>query len=177
MKFNIIFIHLRGYNVDEYPEMTYHRQETEFSCGPASIRNALLSMGYKVSERKIRKLAGSDKNNGTSEKKLLKALRVLDFKYKEFYNKSESAFKQRVIYNLKKNNRLVILTDNEDHWISVVGYEYKHLSVIDPEVRRVKKQLTPKELSMWCRNFNKTKKDTYYYGIIIIHPDGQQHEK
>ena len=151
--------------------MTYHRQETEFSCGPASIRNCLLSMNHNVSERKIRKLAGSDKNNGTSEKKLLKALRSLDFKYKEFYNKTESAFKQRVVYNLKKNNRLIILTDHEDHWISVIDYQHKHLRVIDPNETRVKKELTPKELSKWCLNFNKKTKETYYYGIIIINPD------
>jgi ABC-type bacteriocin/lantibiotic exporter with double-glycine peptidase domain len=153
--------------------MIYHRQETEFSCGPASIRNCLLSMNYKVSERKIRKLAGSDKNNGTNEKKLIRALRALDFKYKEFHNRSESAFKQRVIYNLKKNNRLIILTDHEDHWISVIDYQYKHLHVIDPNEKRIRKELTPKELSKWCLNFNKKTKETYYYGIIIINPNGK----
>jgi len=151
--------------------MTFHRQETAFSCGPASIRNCLLAMGYNHSERKIRKLAGSDKVNGTNEKKLLRALRALGFKYKELYNKSESAFKQRVIYNLKRKNKLVILTDHEDHWISVIDYRSKHLKVIDPRETRVKKELTPKELAKWCLNFNKKTKETYYYGIIILSPE------
>jgi ABC-type bacteriocin/lantibiotic exporter with double-glycine peptidase domain len=127
-------------------------------------------MGYNHSERKIRKLAGSDKVNGTNEKKLLRALRALGFKYKELYNKSDSAFKQRVIYNLKRNNKLIILTDHEDHWISVIDYQNKHLKVIDPRERRVKKELTPKELAKWCLNFNKKSKQTYYYGIIIFSP-------
>jgi ABC-type bacteriocin/lantibiotic exporter with double-glycine peptidase domain len=151
--------------------MTFYRQETKFTCGPASIRNALLAMGFNHSEKKIRRLAGSDKTNGTDEKKLIRALRCLGFEYKEFYNKTETAFKQRVTYNLKKGNRLIILTDHEDHWISIVEYENKYLRVVDPEARRVKKSLTPKELAKWCLNFNKQTKETYYYGIIILNPN------
>jgi hypothetical protein len=37
-----------------------------------------------------------------------------------------------------------------------------------PERRRIKIQLTPKELSKWCLNFNKYTKETYYYGILYI---------
>jgi len=151
--------------------MTYHRQETRFSCGPASIRNALLAFGYKFSERRLREIAGSDKWNGTSDKKIRKTLRHLGFKFKEFENKAAAAFKQRVIYNLKKGNKLIILTDHEDHWISVVEYENKYITAIDPEQKRVKTQLTPKELSKWCLNFNKRTKETYYYGIILYKPD------
>lgn len=150
--------------------MTFYRQETGFTCGPASVRNCLLAMGHRVSERRIRELSGTDKNNGTDEKKLLRAIKSLGFQYKEFYNKSESAFKQRVVYNLKKNNKLIILTDHEYHWISVVDYQNKYLSIIDSWARKIKKELTPKELSRWCLNFNKKTKETYYYGIIIIDP-------
>ena len=119
--------------------MTFHKQETAFSCGPASIRNCLLSMGYYHSERKIRTLAHSDRINGTSEKKLIRAIKGLGFDYKVLYNKSESAFKQRVVYNIRHSNKLVILTDHEDHWISVINYSNKYLEVIDPEQKRVRK--------------------------------------
>ncbi len=147
--------------------MTYFKQETKFSCGPASIRNSLIALGYLFSERKIRELSGSDRYNGTSEKKICRAIKQLGFEYKTFQNKSETAFKQRVVYNLKKGNKLILLTDHEDHWISVVEYENKYLTVIDPEQKRVKKQLTPKSLSKWCLNYNKRTEETYYYGIII----------
>ncbi len=150
--------------------MTFHKQETTFTCGPASIRNALLSMGFNHSERKIRNLSRTDRKNGTNEKRLMRAVKGLGFNYKELYNKSESAFKQRVVYNLQHNNKLVILTDHEDHWISVINYSNKYLEVIDPVEKRVKKYLTPKDLSKWCLNFNKRTKETYYYGIIIIKP-------
>ncbi len=148
--------------------MTFHKQETAFTCGPASLRNALLSMGFNHSERKIRTFTHSDRMNGTSEKKLIRAIKGLGYNYKVLYNKSESAFKQRVVYNLKRDNKLIILTDHEDHWISVTDYSNKYLEVIDPEQKRVKKYLTPKELSKWCLNFNKHTKETYYYGIIIL---------
>jgi ABC-type bacteriocin/lantibiotic exporter with double-glycine peptidase domain len=151
--------------------MTYFRQETKFTCGPASVRNSLLSLGHKFSERKIRIIAGSDLKNGTSEKKIFKTLRQLGFKFKPFYNRSESAFKQRIIYNLKKGNKLIVLTDHEDHWISVTGYENKYLTVIDPARKRVKLRFTPKELAKWCLNFNKRRKNTYYFGIIIFKPE------
>lgn len=150
--------------------MTFYRQETKFTCGPASIRNSLLALGYIFSERKIREISGADKLNGTSEKKIFRALKQLGFQYKPFYNKTEAAFKQRVTYNLKKGNKLIILTDHEDHWISVVDYENKYITVIDPEQKRVRMLLTPKSLSKWCLNFNKRKKTTYYYGIIILKP-------
>lgn len=151
--------------------MTFHKQETAFTCGPASIRNCLLSMGYYHSERKIRTLTHSDRVNGTNEKKLIRAIKGLGFDYKVLYNKSESAFKQRVVYNIRRSNKLVILTDHEDHWISVINYRNRYLEVIDPEQKRMKKYLTPKELSKWCLNFNKRTKETYYYGIIILNPE------
>jgi ABC-type bacteriocin/lantibiotic exporter with double-glycine peptidase domain len=156
--------------------MTFYRQETKFTCGPASIRNCLLTMGYNFSERKIRRLAGTDKINGTNEKRLTRALKHLGFDSREIYNKSESAFKQRLLYNLKKGNKLIILTDHEDHWISVVDYENKYLRVIDPQEKRVKKMLTPKELSRWCLNFNKKTRETYFYGIVIIAPHEDNNE-
>jgi ABC-type bacteriocin/lantibiotic exporter with double-glycine peptidase domain len=151
--------------------MTFHRQETKFSCGPASIRNSLLALGYIYSERYIREISGSDRLLGTSEKKITKALRFLGFNYKEFYNKSESAFKQRVVYNLRKGNKMIVLTDHEDHWISVVEYENKYLTIIDPEQKRIRRRLTPKEFAKWCLNFNKRTRNTYYYGIIILKPE------
>jgi ABC-type bacteriocin/lantibiotic exporter with double-glycine peptidase domain len=150
--------------------MTYHRQETEYSCGPASVRNCLVSMGHKHSERKIRRLCGSNKINGTNERQIRRAVKALDFRSKVLYVKSEDAFKQRITYNLRKGNKLIILTDNEGHWISVVDYRNKQLKVIDPQEKRVKKEFTPKELARWCRNFSKKNKQTYYYGIVIYNP-------
>jgi ABC-type bacteriocin/lantibiotic exporter with double-glycine peptidase domain len=166
-RFIILILKLKG----QLKTLTYYRQERKFTCGPASIRNALLALGYVYSERKIREIAGSDLYNGTSEKKIKKTLRHLGFYYKEFNNKTEAAFKQRVIYNLKKGNKLIILTDHEDHWISIVDYENKYLTAIDPERKRVKTMLTPKALSKWCLNFNKRTKETYYYGIIVYKPE------
>lgn len=150
--------------------MTYYHQQTKFTCGPASIRNCLLALGYIYSERRIRFFAGTDKINGTSERKIFRALRLLGFRHKEFFNKSEQAFRQRVLYNAKKGNKMIILTDHEDHWISIVDYCNKKLEVIDPQQKRNKIQMTPKELGKWCLNFDKRIKDTYYYGIIIYKP-------
>ena len=66
---------------------------------------------------------------------------------------------------------MIILTDHEDHWISVVDYSNRKLEVIDPQQKRNKIELTPKELAKWCLNFNKRSKETYYYGIIIFKPE------
>ena len=150
--------------------MTFYRQETKFTCGPASIRNSLIALGYLYSERKIRGLSGADRYSGTNEKEICRALKQLGFKFRTFQNRTKAAFKQRVVYNLKKGNKLILLTDHEDHWISVVDYENKYLTIIDPEQKRVKITLTPKELSKWCLNFNRRTKDTYYYGIVILKP-------
>nr|HMS65608.1 cysteine peptidase family C39 domain-containing protein [Ignavibacteria bacterium] len=88
--------------------MTYYRQQTKFTCGPASIRNCLLALGYFYSERKIRLLTGTDRENGTNEKKIFKALKNLGFDFKEFSNISGNAFTQKVLYNVKKGNKLII---------------------------------------------------------------------
>ncbi|MEO8210602.1 MAG: cysteine peptidase family C39 domain-containing protein [bacterium] len=151
--------------------MTYYHQQTKFTCGPASIRNCLLALGYIYSEKRIRNFTGTDKLNGTSERKIFRALRVLGFKNKPFFNKSEKAFRQRILYNVKQGNKMIILTDHEDHWISIVDYSNKKLEIIDSQQKRNKIHLTPKELSKWCLNFNRTAKETYYFGIIIFKPD------
>lgn len=147
--------------------MTYYHQQTKFTCGPASIRNCLLSLGHVYSEKKIRSLTKTDRENGTSEKRIFRALKTLGFRYKSFLNKTDSAFKQKLLYNIKKGNKIILLTDHEDHWISVVNYKNRKLEIIDPEQKRNKIELTPKELSLWCLNFNKRSKEVYYYGIII----------
>ena len=151
--------------------MTYYHQQTKFTCGPASIRNCLLAFGYLYSERKIRNCAGTDRHHGTSERNIFRALRILGFEYKEFFNKSEMAFRQRILSNIKQGNKMIILTDHEDHWISIVDYCGKKLEVIDPQEKRNKMYLTPKEISKWCLNFDKRNKNTYYYGIIIFKPE------
>ncbi|MBK7255086.1 MAG: hypothetical protein IPI04_14555 [Ignavibacteria bacterium] len=151
--------------------MTYYHQQTKFTCGPASIRNCLLAFGYIYSEKKIRDYTNTSRDSGTNERKIFRALKKLGFSYKEFFNKSEQAFRQRIIYNLKKGNKIIILTDHEDHWISVVDYSNKKLEVIDTERKRIRIELTPKELGKWCLNFNKHSKTTYYYGIIIHKPE------
>lgn len=153
--------------------MTFYHQQTRFTCGPASIRNCLLALGYIYSERKIREIAGTDRINGTNEKKIFRALKRLGFQHKGFSNRTKGAFLQRIIYNLKKGNKLIILTNHEDHWISVVDYSNKKLRIIDPDEKRNKIELTPKELSRWCLNFNKRTRDTYYYGIIVFKPEDE----
>lgn len=147
--------------------MTYYHQQTRFTCGPASIRNCLLAFGYIFSEKRIRLLTKTDRENGTNEKKIFRALKALGFKYKSFLNKTDKAFRQKILYNIKKGNKIILLTDHEDHWISVVDYKNRKLDVIDPEQKKNKIELTPKELSKWCLNFNKRLKETYYFGIII----------
>lgn len=154
--------------------MTYYHQQTKFTCGPASIRNCLLALGFIYSEKTIRNFVKTDKVNGTNERKIVRALKILGFEHKEFQNKSERAFRQRILSNVKKGNKMIILTDHEDHWISIVDYSNKKLEVIDPDQKRNKIQLTPKELSKWCLNFNKRSKETYYYGIIIYKPRDYQ---
>ena len=119
---------------------------------PISIRNCLLAFGYIYSEKKIRDYTNTSRDSGTNERKIFRALKKLGFSYKEFFNKSEQAFRQRIIYNLKKGNKIIILTDHEDHWISVVDYSNKKLEVIDPERTRIRIELTPKELGqLICR--------------------------
>lgn len=153
--------------------MTYFHQQTKFTCGPASIRNCLLALGFIFSEKRIRFFTGTDRENGTSERNIFRALKILGFSYVEFYNKSEKAFRQRIISNIQKGNKMIILTDHEDHWISVVDYSNRKLEVIDPQLKRNKIELTPKELAKWCLNFNKCSKKTYYYGIIIFKPENE----
>ncbi len=151
--------------------MTYFHQQTKFTCGPASIRNCLLALGFIFSEKRIRFFTGTDRKNGTSERSIFRALKILGFSYVEIYNKSEKSFRQRIIGNIRKGNKMIILTDHEDHWISVVDYSNRKLEVIDPQQKRNKIELTPKELAKWCLNFNKRSKETYYYGIIIFKPE------
>jgi predicted double-glycine peptidase len=46
----------------------YHRQKTDFSCGPACMKMALESLGIKFSERTLMKLMKTEPKKGTKNK-------------------------------------------------------------------------------------------------------------
>lgn len=148
--------------------MTFSKQERTYSCGCASLRNCLKSMGEIHSERKIRDLSGASKNNGVSDKQLITAISALGHNSKKFMNLNERAFKNRITRELKNGNKVILLTDHEEHWVSLIDYEFRKVSVIDSQKgRRLKHILSLKDLSVWALNFNKRTRVKYYFGLVI----------
>jgi len=148
--------------------MTFSKQETTYSCGCASIRNCLKSMGEIHSERKIRELTGATKINGTSYKQIKSALTIFGHNSKKFTSFNDLTFKKRITRELKKGNKIILLTDHEEHWISLIDYENRKVTVIDSQRnKRLKHFLSLKDLAVWALNFNKQNGEKYFFGIVI----------
>ena len=144
------------------------KQSTSFSCGATALKNCLTALGIVSSEETIREQAGTTKAKGTSPEGLKKAIKYYDCEYDEIKTENPSAFLVRLARGLKKGKVFIVLTDHEEHWISLIEYKARKFVTIDPEEKQyLEKHLTGKQLVDWCKNFNKKKYYTYFYAIKI----------
>lgn len=147
--------------------MKYHKQETRFSCGASSLRNAFKHLGKTISERTIRKLAGTTKD-GTSEKGLMEVLDHYNLNYKEIYSKSKEYFRSKLIASLREGNVCIVLIESLNHWIAVLEYDHRKIVFVDSDMKPIVQRWNVKDFLMICRNSDKFLKKEYYYSIKII---------
>lgn len=68
----------------------YHKQEKDYTCGPAVLRMALGALGKKYTERHLGKLAGTTAQHGTPTYRLQRVLYKMDVSYISGYRRPYS---------------------------------------------------------------------------------------
>ena len=101
-------------------------QSNASSCGPASIRNALLCLGVTRSEEELERLAGFTAASGTSIQGIVKALRTIAGENPvlspEVLRESRAQVAILRLSNaLYRGRPAIICVDNDTHWVSAVG--------------------------------------------------------
>ena len=146
----------------------YDNQKTQFTCGVASLRNCLASLGRVTTEHYLRQFTKTSRKKGTSPKGILRALKKLGYEGKEIKNHTYEPFVRRLKRQVKQGNPIILLTDHEDHYVAIINYSERKFYILDPQRDQpLNKFLTAKEMGAWCNNFSKKKRKTYYYAIIV----------
>ncbi|MEK7566636.1 MAG: cysteine peptidase family C39 domain-containing protein [Patescibacteria group bacterium] len=112
-------------------KIPYYRQENGYFCGPATLKMALEFFGKKISQKKLAKIAGTNKKRGTLRKDMVKTARRFGFKAKAFYWGDFKAIKS---FLAEKKMVIVIFvepSEGENHYAVVAGVDPKMIVLND----------------------------------------------
>lgn len=150
------------------------RQERGYSCGPAAIRAALYMLGRKVTEAKIRKVAGTT-TGGSDEKDMVRAIHYYGHKVTVIDCHSKKEAWAKIKYQISKGRPIILCVNGWNHWITVIGTFGKKIILFDPYKEPGKqksysglKAMNEKEiLDMWGYKNEKDKIPLSFYGLVI----------
>lgn len=110
-------------------------QQREWSCGPASVVNACLALGLRVSESRVRTLS-SCTQEGADEQQLIVAIRSLGLTATEYRGTDMSAAWAFVRSNLIDGKPCLLCIDQWKHWACAIAGIGQTLVVFDPQRTR-----------------------------------------
>jgi hypothetical protein len=132
-------------------------QETRWSCGPASLRNAFRALGLVLpAEKPIARLCGTTKD-GTGMLDMAGGVVLMG------YDIGECAEKSDVEYYLKQGCPVMLVCYDDSHWVTIVGMLGKdRWVVVDPDPDR----WNTSENGTWVLEPKALRSD--YAGIAIL---------
>lgn len=154
----------------------YHKQTNDYTCGSTALKNIFLEFGINITEKYLRKQLGTDRN-GTDEWSLQCVAEDYGFETKEVKSKSFQIFRKKIVKDLKNGCKIILLTDNFTHWISVIEYKQRKIKIVDSRYKdelnkSIVQWLTVKQLADRSHNFDlQTNKKEYYYIALILKED------
>lgn len=144
-------------------------QTRTYTCGPASIVNALRVFGVRVSEKKVAEHAGTTKKDGTGQFGLLQAIERLGYEFKEILSTNQEEAWVQLIEAISLGKPVILSAQGHKHWVVASGQIGKNVIVVDSE-RTISNK---KENGTWILTqgqlFKKwwLKAGDSYYGIIV----------
>jgi len=106
-------------------------QWNTYTCGPASLRAALLCYGDRVAGPRLAKLAETTWW-GTEIESIDEAASEYGFRvYRETFRDPANVAKA-ALEHLKNRTPLLLATENDDHWIVAVRGTTRHVWLFDP---------------------------------------------
>jgi ABC-type bacteriocin/lantibiotic exporter with double-glycine peptidase domain len=112
-------------------------QSNASSCGPASLRNALLCLRINRTEDELEKLSGFSAVKGTNLNGILKAARYLSSEHSSINpsiikegREDVAALKLRA--SISYGHPCILCVDKDEHWVTVFGMLGELYHVADP---------------------------------------------
>jgi ABC-type bacteriocin/lantibiotic exporter with double-glycine peptidase domain len=144
-------------------------QTRTYTCGPATIVNALRVFGVRVSEKKVAEHAGTTKKDGTGQFGMLQAVERLGYEFKEILSTNQEEAWVQLNEALGLGNPVILSANGHEHWIVAIALIGTKVVIIDSERTANNKKengtwiLTKGQLfkKMWL------KAGDSYYGIVI----------
>ena len=111
----------------------YHKQKTEWTCGPASMRMVLDSLGIKKSEKELIKLLDTNEIQGTLHKSFPELAEKFNLNY--IVGRKNSTLEQ--LDNLQEQDYRIIVSyfipeDNFHHYAVLKEVDPKKIHLLDP---------------------------------------------
>lgn len=94
----------------------------------------------RVAERRVRKLAGTTKKDGTDDWQMLEAIRALGLTAEPLLSESRSAAWAFVRSSLSSGRAVAICVDDYEHWVTIIGLVGDRVIVADPVRTKQNKQ-------------------------------------
>lgn len=149
-------------------------QNKPYYCGPASVQNALLALGTKVSQDRLAYIMGTTEADGTDEDGIKRGILFMDRDVDEFATDHDMAAYGWVWNNAMLGRPTVLCADQWGHWIAVIGLLGKRLVLFDParyrhNTDRLGTFTLPKDrlLRRWKAAHRVAGKQPAYYGVAL----------
>lgn len=147
--------------------MKFKKQETPFSCAASSLRNCILSLENNAKDESYYRKLCNTTEQGTDTKDLLKAISELGYLHECITTKSQIRFKKKLKECLLNNGASIVVVDNLQHWVAVLEYNNKILTIIDSDFSTIKTKISIQNFCKSAFNFDKINNKYYFHFINI----------
>ena len=110
----------------------YFKQEVDYFCGPASLQMAFAFFGKTISQTEIASQAGTTKEEGTDNDKLVKVAQEAGFRVSTKELAALEDIQSYLTQNIPVIVNFIEPTDEEGHYAVVVGIDDKDIILNDP---------------------------------------------
>lgn len=141
-----------------------HKQSTNYSCGPASLKMALSHFGITKSEKSLIKLAGAKKGYGCDPDDIVRAVKKIGLK--AVYKKNSSI--NEIKRFLADDHSLIVDWFSPavlGHYSVVVDVDKKSITLADPETGKLNKMKINTFLCRWFELDDYPPKDTKKFAL------------
>ena len=121
-----------AYSIKTAARATYGmRYQTPGFCGPASIVNCFRALGRKVPLARVGALATCTAEKGAPPDNLIEAIRALGFAATKMETTEARPAWEWIYGSLELGRPVIILTQDDEHYVAVVGLLGKRVIVVD----------------------------------------------
>ena len=149
----------------------YHRQYSfEGNCGQHALVHALDCLGIHISIGEAHRRTGVSRLRamieGTDEQAIMKGIRRSGCKPLPHLVHSESKARRIIAQYLKQGASVIILIDDEEHWMVLSGMNGKRFTWIDSVDEQLTGTSSWRTVASWMRYWEDA--DCFYFTVVSL---------